>query len=185
MKRKSIPEPEVFIEDPSMRFAALKQSTEEWISRTDSKAMTMLGTGGAILALAGFQTMQHSTDFLPYFAGIFLVLFCSFGVMSCISSVCCLWPRTQRKRLLRDKSVQPLAKSPSVFWDLADLDVETFSSLVVYASPETRERDMLEQTLVTAWVAKQKLFWLRIALVLFLGALFSLFLALVTSIVAV
>lgn len=171
--------------EPTATLATLRQSTETWISATDSRAIALLGVGGATLALAGLQTTQRTAAFAPFYAGIFFALFCCLGVMSCISSVACLWPRTERKRLLREKNVQPLAKSPSVFWELADLDAESFTVYAAYATEETLQRDTLEQTLVATWVAKQKLYYLKMSLVLFMGALLALFLSLITSILYV
>ena len=181
MKRRTASETEAFSGDYTTRLATLRQSTETWISSTDSKAMTLLGAGGATLAIAGIQTTQRSAESITFFASIFFVLFCCLGVMSCISSVCCLWPRTERKRLLRDRNVQPLPKSPSVFWELADLDTESFTTYAAYAPEDTLQRDALEQAIMTTWVAKQKLTFLKLALILYMGALFALFLSLLLS----
>lgn len=164
------------------KLATLRQSTDDWISATDGKAMALLGAGGAVLALAGFQTTQRTAALLPLFQGIFIALFCCLGVMSCIASVCCLWPRTERKRLLREKNVKPLSKSPSVFWELADLNAESFAACTVHATEETFRRDTLEQAMFATWVARQKLYYLKIAILLFLGALLALFLSLLLSV---
>jgi len=181
MKRRTTGETEAVSDDNTTRLASLRQTTETWISSTDSKAMTLLGAGGATLALAGIQTTQRSAENITFFASIFFALFCCLGVMSCISSICCLWPRTERKRLLRDKNVQPLPRSPGVFWELADLDMESFTTYVAYPTQDTLQRDALEQAIMTVWVAKQKLTYLKLALILYMGALFSLFLSLLLS----
>lgn len=167
--------------NPTDKLVTLRQSAETWISATDGKAMALLGAGGAILAFAAFQTTQQTSASLPFFSGIFFALFCCFGVMSCISSVCCLWPRIERKRVLREKSVQPLLKSPSLFWELADLDADHFELHAAYVTDETYRRDQLEQAMFVTWVAKQKLYYLKISILLFLGALLALFLSLLLS----
>jgi hypothetical protein len=182
MKRSKTGEKEVLSTNTPNTLVTLRQSTETYISATDGKAMTLLGVGGATLAFAGVQTTQRTASFLPMFSGVFFALFCCLGVMSCIASVCCLWPRTERKRLLREKNFQPLSKSPTVFWELADLDSESFAAHTANITEETFRRDMLEQAMFATWVAKQKLYYLKIAIVLFMGALLALFTSLLLSI---
>ncbi|UQA59906.1 hypothetical protein [Polyangium aurulentum] len=163
------------------RLAALRNATEVWINSTDGKAMALLGAGGGALALTGLQTTQRTVSSMPLVSSIFLSLFCCLGVMSCVSAVCCLWPRTDRKRPLRDRDIQPLPRSPSVFWELGDLDAASFSASAVDVTEEELRRDTLEQAMFATWVAKQKLYYLKLTIALFLGALFALFTALFAS----
>ncbi len=167
--------------DSSNKLTALRQSADAWISSTDGKAMSLLGVGGATLALAGIQSTQRTASYLPFFPSLCFALFCALGVMSCISSVCCLWPRTERKSVLRKRSVQPLPNSPSVFWELGDLDAESFAVNAVYVTEEIVRRDMLEQAMIATWIAKQKLYYLKITIVLLMGSLFALFLSVLSS----
>lgn len=164
------------------RLLALRKATETWIAATDGKATALLGAGGATLALAGMQATQGAGTYIPVFPRVLIGMFGCIGILSCIASVCCLWPRTDRKRALRARGIMPLPRSPSVFWELGELDAESFSAITLETSEEILQRDALERLMIATWVATRKMHWLKIATVLYMGELVALILAVLAAI---
>ena len=181
MKRGGAGERKAYASLSTSKLTALREATDGWVSSTDIKAMGLLGAGGTTLAIAGMQTTQDAVAYLPYVPRVFFGLFCFIGIMSCLSSVCCLWPRTDRRRALRQRGVAPLPSSPSVFWELGELDAESFQAIVVDVNDEALRRDALERAMIATWVATRKLYYLKLAIVLYMASVGSLIVAVLSS----
>jgi hypothetical protein len=139
----------------------VKGSALGWIGSADAKATALLSIAGVILGLNSLAGGAAPFSFrLAYGISTFV----------CVGSCAMvLWPRTNRKALINDETVEV---SPTFFGDIAKRTYKEFADLAGRSNATgLLEEDATEQAYVVAKIAAKKMWWMRIAVVAFVVSL--------------
>jgi len=182
----------------------LRQSASGAIAAADGKATATLSLVSVLVGLMLIQmpdsdstraapTSEEKTAF---------VIFAVLALLAALASIRVLWPRVNRQKLLRSRSVSTVAylkgvpgrvwgsvrrrrsprkpiareleRSPTFFGDLARMGFDEFAASLDDRSPDAEHQDDLEQAYILNFIADRKMYWSRLAVSLTALAITSL-----------
>jgi hypothetical protein len=155
------------------RMAGMRTAAVTWIASADAKAMGVLTVGGGLLAiLAGVVAAASAwapggpaLSFLGRCEWAFFLGFCACSVVAILVAAWALYPRTNRKRILRNAGwATPLARSRTFFGDIAQMRMQEFVDLTKAPEDDDDLRDAQEQTFILQRVAARKMLAIRISI---------------------
>lgn len=145
------------------------QSSVGWINSADVKATSILTIASVILGLAfvGDKVTNESGLFI-----IVYVMFLLATILTVLSCIVTLWPRTNRSKLLEVSNTSNL--SNIYFADVIEGDFAQFLERTNKLNSNDLQQDKIEQVFIAAKIANNKMYSIRIAVILLTLSLFLL-----------
>lgn len=145
-------------------YLSLRASAGAWIASADSKATALIGVDASLFTLVAAVVAATGLlrDLGPYGITAF-ALFCTTSIISLSSACYCLWPRLERKEILAEANWTPIDRSPSHFFEVAQLSRDQLKTLL--HDVDIQESDNQEQAFVAAVIASKKMSALKTAVV--------------------
>lgn len=175
---------------------ALRQSASGAIAAADAKATAMLSLVSVLvgLMLIEMPNSDSATNAAPTSEEkMAFFVFAVFALAAALTSIVVLWPRVNRKRLLRSRSattidslknwvakvwagirskrtqlepiVGELERSPTFFGDLATMGFDQFVKSLDGRTLEAEHQDDVEQAYILNFIAARKMYWSKFAVV--------------------